>query len=137
MIWQGVSYSLGALAIPSLLALPSAKPAQHVFVSLQKQATLHLRALAALSVLSLNLGFALSPARQRHPYLLWTALIAGLAATPEFLFGQPLLAQDQDQVNGETVEQAVKVSQRVDQTSAAIGLVGFAMSIVGIWGDGA
>ena len=96
---------------------------------------LHLRSLAAVSVLSLNLAYALSPPRARHPYLLWTALVAGIASGTDLVLGQPLL-QDED-ANGETVERAVKASQRVELTRAAIGLAGFAMGLVGLWGDGA
>jgi len=125
------------LSIPSLLALPSAKPAQHVFISLKQSASLHLRSLAAVSFLTLNLAYALSPARARHPYLLWTSLVAGLAAASDLVPGQSLLSQDQDDVNGETVEKAVRASQRLEQARAAVGLLGFTMALVGIWGDGA
>jgi autophagy-related protein 33 len=134
---QGVSYSLAALSIPSLLAFPSAKPAQHVLTSLQQSAVLHLRSLAALSVVSFNLAYMLSPARSRHPYLLWTSLAAAVAVAADFIPGQPLLSQHKDHVNGETVEQAVKASQRVEQARTVLGFAGFAMALVGLWGDGA
>jgi autophagy-related protein 33 len=125
------------LSIPALLALPSAKPAHHVLISLKQSASLHLRSLAVISVLSFNLAYALSPARARHPYMLWTSLVAGLAAASDLIPAQPLPSQHQEDVNGETVEKAVQSSQILEQARAAIGLVGFAMAVVGIWGDGA
>ncbi|KAG9647770.1 hypothetical protein KCU98_g10032, partial [Aureobasidium melanogenum] len=136
-LFTGASYSLAALSIPALLALPSAKPAHHVLISLKQTASLHLRSLAVISLLSFNLAYALSPARGRHPYLLWTSLVAGLAAASDLIPGQSLPAQDQDDVNGETVEKAVKSSQTLEQARATIGFAGFAMAVVGIWGDGA
>ncbi|KAI5208625.1 hypothetical protein E4T39_01183 [Aureobasidium subglaciale] len=135
-LFTGVSYSLAALSIPSLLALPSAKPAQHVFVSLKQSASLHLRSLAVVSFLTFNLAYLLSPARARHPYLLWTALVAGLAGASDLIPAQSLI-REQDDVNGETVEKAVKASQRIEQARATVGLAGFAMAVIGIWGDGA
>jgi autophagy-related protein 33 len=125
------------LSIPALLALPSAKPAHHVLISLKQSASLHLRSLAVISVLSFNLAYALSPARSRHPYMLWTSLVAGLAAASDLIPAQSLLSQHQEDVNGETVEKAVQSSQILEQARAAIGFVGFAMAVVGIWGDGA
>jgi autophagy-related protein 33 len=125
------------LSIPSLLALPSAKPAHHVLISLKQSASLHLRSLAAISFLSFNLAFALSPARARHPYLLWTSLVAGLAAASGLVPAEALPSQHQDDINGETVEKAVKSSQTLEQVRATIGFAGFAMAVIGIWGDGA
>ncbi|GAB7348717.1 hypothetical protein MBLNU459_g7455t1 [Dothideomycetes sp. NU459] len=135
-LFTGISYSLSALSLPSLLSLPSAKPAQHAFASLQQTAALQLRTLAAVSILSLNIAYALSPARARHPYLLWTSLVAGLGAGTDLLLGQEPFADDQD-VNGETVERAVRTTQKVEATRAAFGAVAFAMAVIGIWGDGA
>jgi autophagy-related protein 33 len=136
-MYQGASYSLAALSIPALLALPSAKPAHHVLISLKQSASLHLRSLAVISVLSFNLAYALSPARARHPYMLWTSLVAGLAAASDLIPAQSLPSQHQEDVNGETVEKAVQSSQILEQARAAIGFVAFAMAVVGIWGDGA
>lgn len=96
-----------------------------------------MRSLAVVSLLSFNLAYALSPARARHPYLLWTSLVAGLAAASDLIPGQSLPSQDQDDVNGETVEKAVKSSQTLEQARATIGFAGFAMAVIGIWGDGA
>ncbi|KAG9707446.1 hypothetical protein KCU73_g17640, partial [Aureobasidium melanogenum] len=61
----------------------------------------------------------------------------GLAAASDLIPGQSIPAQDQDDINGETVEKAVKSSQTLEQARATIGFAGFAMAVIGIWGDGA
>lgn len=133
---QGISYSLSALSLPSLLSLPSAKPAQHAFVALQQSATLQLRTLAGVSMLSLSLAYALSPSLVRHPYLLWTSLFAAFGASTDLLLGQAPFADEQD-VNGETVERAVRNTQLTEAVRAGVGAVAFSMAVVGLWGDGA
>ena len=100
-----------------------------------RSSTLHLRALAAISAISFPLAFALSPPRARHPYLLWTGLAAVLAASPDLLLGQTTF-QEHDEVNGETVERAVKSTQITEIAKTAIGVTAFTMGLVGLWGDG-
>lgn len=118
------------------MSLPSAKPAQHAFISLQRSAALQLRTLAGVSMISFSLAFALSPTRARHPYLLWTSLVAGLGAGTDLLLGQEPFADEQD-ANGEAVERAVRSTQMTEAVRAGIGAVAFAMAVVGLWGDGA
>ncbi|KAL1305925.1 hypothetical protein AAFC00_004067 [Neodothiora populina] len=135
-LFTGVSYSLSTLSMPALLLLPSAPQAQHAFTSLVKSSTLHLRTLAAVSAVSFPLAFAMSTPRIRHPYLLWTGAAALLSLVPDFVIGQTAFKEQQD-ANGETVERAVRTSQKLHAVQAAIGFAGFAMAVVGIWGDGA
>lgn len=48
------------------------------------------------------------------------------------------MLEDEDaEANGEMVEGAVRALQTGGAVKAAVGLVGFAMGLVGLWGDGA
>lgn len=103
---------------------------------------MHLRTLAAVSTLAFPLAFVLSPARFRHPYLLWTGTAALLGTAADFLLPsvvqQARVLEDEDaEANGEMVEGAVRALQTGGAVKAAVGLVGFAMGLVGLWGDGA
>lgn len=57
-----------------------------------------------------------------------------LAALPDIVLGQPVFELQQE-ANGETVERAVRQTQKTEAVKATIGLAGFAMGLVGLWGD--
>ncbi|CAI4216808.1 unnamed protein product [Parascedosporium putredinis] len=89
----GVSYTLSALAAPALLTLPSASAASQTLTSLAASAATHLTALSAVSSSALALAFVFSPRSARHPYLLYTSLLAAASSlAPRFapiLLGSP------------------------------------------------
>ncbi|KAI9810144.1 MAG: hypothetical protein M1827_006670 [Pycnora praestabilis] len=144
----GVSYTLCSQTVPSLLALPSATTARHTFIRLQTLAKNHLRALSAISTTSFVLAYALSPSRSRHPYLLWTALTVALSGGVDFALrhNEDKLArskrrgEDVDEeapVNGEEVRKAMEEFEMAQMVRTGVAYLGFAMSVVGLWGDGA
>ncbi|TKA46892.1 hypothetical protein B0A54_03848 [Friedmanniomyces endolithicus] len=145
----GVSYTLSTLTLPSLLTLPSAKPAAYTLRQTARLANLHITALSALSTLSLGLAFALSPKRIRHPYLLWTAAIAAGSGGMSFVIGdgfgkglgkgrgKDFGMEEMGDVNGEGVERRARELQWGEVLRMGVSGVGFVMGVVGIWGDGA
>jgi autophagy-related protein 33 len=137
---QGVSYTLSTQSLPSLLTLPSAKPAAYTLAQTTRLATLHIRTLSTLASVSLIAAFALSPARVRHPYLLWTGLVAaasgGLNLAMEQRLKQGVVEEDVDDVNGEEVERRAREQQWVEFVRCGVSGLGFAMSVLGLWGDG-
>jgi len=137
----GVSYTLSTQSLPSLLTLPSAKPAAYTLAQTTRLATLHIRTLSTLASVSLLAAFALSPARVRHPYLLWTGLVAaasgGLNLAMEQRLKQGVVEEDVDDVNGEEVERRAREQQWVEFVRCGVSGLGFAMGVLGLWGDGA
>ncbi|RDW84966.1 hypothetical protein BP6252_02556 [Coleophoma cylindrospora] len=171
----GLSYTLSTLTLPTLLTLPSASNASRAFTNLTTLSLTHLRTLAGLSSSSFLLAYFLSPRSQKHPYLLWTTILVGLAGTSDLFLpastrqksitlpkqqraktsknsrhmeasyevlgdsnseGTVSGEEMDDEVNGEEVKVALEgflVNQAVKTIIAGIG---FAMSVVGIWGDG-
>lgn len=71
-----MSYALGAVTIPALLALPSASSASSTFNIIHSRAVGNLRKLAGFSTLCFLTAYSVSPRGFRHPYLLWTSLAA-------------------------------------------------------------
>ena len=138
---QGVSYTLSTQSLPSLLTLPTAKPAAYTLAQTTRLATLHVRTLSTLASVSLIAAFALSPARIRHPYLLWTGLVAAASGSlnlaMETRLKQGVVEQDVDDVNGEEVERRAREQQWIEFVRCGVSGVGFAMGVLGIWGDGA
>lgn len=175
----GLSYTLSTLTLPTLLTLPSASSASRAFTNLAAVSHAHLRTLAGISSGSFLLAYLLSPRSQKHPYLLWTAFVVGLAGTSDLIIpttnrscqtssaattaaakkkvtpkrnmeasyevlgdsnseGTTSGAEDQDdEVNGEEVKVAMEAFLLNQVVRTAIAGIGFAMSVVGIWGDGA
>lgn len=76
---QGLSYTLSSLTAPALLTLPSASAASRAYRSLASTAWTQLRALTFASSACFALAFLASPRYSRHPYLLYTSLLAGLS----------------------------------------------------------
>jgi len=131
--------------------------------------------LASISSLSLITAYTLAPARGKHPYLLWTALVSflggqgveywynGLSRFPSvgtnrsgraggaisarrgaspatssdsgYIEVEPL-GQSEEQVNGEQVELEMTRERKVQKVRSWIAGLGFAMGVIGIWGDG-
>ncbi|KAF2766067.1 hypothetical protein EJ03DRAFT_192625 [Teratosphaeria nubilosa] len=148
----GISYTLSTQSLPSLLTLPSAKPAAFTLQQTARLATLHIRALSALSTLSLGLAFVLSPSRIRHPYLLWTSLVAASAGGLNLLMDKDMgrrvvkgesesdweeLRLSEGEVNGEQVEKKARDQQYIEFVRTGVSGLGFVMGVAGIWGDGA
>lgn len=77
---QGMSYAIADMSAPILLTLPSATAASSAFTKLRRKGTARINALLVLSISSYTLAYILSPAKGgRHPYLLWTSLLAGIS----------------------------------------------------------
>ncbi|KAK5708293.1 hypothetical protein LTR97_000833 [Elasticomyces elasticus] len=136
----GVSYTLSTQSLPSLLTLPSAKPAAYTLRQTARLATLHITTLSTISCLSLGLAFALSPSRIRHPYLLWTSLIAASSGALNFAMDksmrQRVVKDEVGEVNGEQVEKKARDQQWIEFVRTGVSGLGFVMATVGIWGDG-
>lgn len=142
----GVSTTHSTLTLPSLLALPTA-PTAHTTLSTLTHSTTHLtRPLRHLSTLALLAAYFLSPRRNRHPYLLYTSLLALLSGPAvDYAFARaaqptaraPSFAAEAGDVNGEQVRQAVERMRAVEGVRAGVAGAAFAMVVVGIWGDGA
>ena len=138
---KGVSYTLSTQSLPSLLTLPSAKPAAYTLSQTARLATIHIRTLSTISTVSLALAFYLSPPRVRHPYLLWTSLLAASSGALNLAMrqdmGERVVKDVVGEVNGEQVEKKAREQQWIEFVRMGVSGVGFAMGVVGIWGDGA
>ncbi|EXJ91571.1 hypothetical protein A1O3_00119 [Capronia epimyces CBS 606.96] len=167
----GTSYTLTSITLPSLALLPSATLASRTLTAIQTKSTRQILTLASISSLSLLTAFTLASPRGRHPYLLYTALVAfiggqgveywynGLSRFPR-VGGRsrkgkiaPVRVpspggsdsgyieieshESEDQVNGEKVELEMTRERKIQQVRGLIAGLGFAMGVVGIWGDGA
>ncbi|KAG9237092.1 hypothetical protein BJ875DRAFT_481616 [Amylocarpus encephaloides] len=174
----GVSYTLSALTLPSLLTLSSASTASNAFTNLTKLSLTHLRGLAGISSGSFLLAYILSPRSQKHPYLLWTTLFVAGSGISDFLLrpAQPPSSSDAsaakqrerkskgkrrqmdasyevvgasdresevsseemdgEDVNGEQVRVLMEAFAMSHIVRTAISGLAFALSIVGVWGDG-
>lgn len=124
-----------------------------------------LRILSGISTSSLFLAYLLSPKRARHPYLLWTALVAGASDITD-LFLRPTSAKttgsvkerkpkrgvessyellgdshseasEEEEVNGEEVRAEMEEFRFSQAVRTGVSFVGFGMAVLGIWGDGA
>ncbi|RCI14564.1 hypothetical protein L249_6879 [Ophiocordyceps polyrhachis-furcata BCC 54312] len=82
----GVSYNVSTIMLPGLLRLPSSNSAFQAVSSLQTGLRKHILTLTTLASAPLFLSFAFSPSGSRHPYLLYTSVLAALsAAAPRLL----------------------------------------------------
>jgi len=176
----GLSYTLSALTLPTLLTLPSASSASKAFTNLTTLSLTHLRTLAGVSSSSFFLAYILSPRSQKHPYLLWTTLFVATSGFADFLVRpkeaakmitgarknnvrrdrkgkgrqmdasyEVLGASDresegtasgeemEEDVNGEEVREQMEGFMMTQVVRTVVAGIGFAMSVVGIWGDGA
>lgn len=165
----GVSYSVSALALPSLLRLPSSSSASHGLINLLTTLKVPIIALTGLASAPFLVSFALAPRAARHPYLLYTSLLAILSGVAPILLPAPALRpstnaaprssprarmeasyevlgdagseaaseEEIDDVNGEEVRADVETVARSYIARTTLSALGFAMAVVGIWGDGA
>ncbi|KAF4123948.1 autophagy-related protein 33 [Geosmithia morbida] len=85
----GVSYSVSGIAIPAILTLPSALSASLALTNLTSYARLPILALTSLSSVPLLLSYALSPRSARHPYLIYSSLLAVFSAAAPLLVSVP------------------------------------------------
>lgn len=153
---QGISYNISTITLPSLALLPTASSASRTLAQIQTATTRHVLTFASISSVCLITCYSLASARGKHPYLLWTALMAflggqgveyyynGLARFPKLRSANNgsksyVMVEDEDEgsVNGEKVEMEMSRERRVQGVRALVSGVGFAMGVVGIWGDGA
>ncbi|KAJ4271905.1 Autophagy- protein 33 [Fusarium torreyae] len=165
----GVSYSISSLALPVLLRLPSSASASHGLTTLSAALKTPVLALTSLASAPFLISFALAPRSSRHPYLLYTGLLATLSSIAPLLIpspaprratssaprqssrakmeasyevlgdahSEPASEEDIDDVNGEEVRTEVEGLARSYFARTALSALGFAMAVVGIWGDGA
>lgn len=82
---QGASYTLSSLTLPALLELPSAASAAKALGALRRSTTAHLNVLMGVAGTAFVAAFALSPQGYRHPYLLYTSLLAAGARLADYL----------------------------------------------------
>jgi autophagy-related protein 33 len=82
MLWQGVSYTLSTVTLPSLLFLPTAPSAAQTHAYLKQRSRRIQKILSALAISTLTLAYVFSPSRGKHPYLLWTSLVCGAGLAP-------------------------------------------------------
>jgi len=168
----GVSYSVSTLTLPTLLNLPSASSCSHALTTLTSYLRLPILTLSTLASAPLLISFALSPRSSRHPYLVYTSLLAILSATAPSLLPQPPAAlpratkkaaaaprnsrtmeasyevlgdvpseeaasdEDVEDFNGEEVRAEAEGVARGFAVRTGLAALGFAMAVVGIWGDG-
>ncbi|GKT98732.1 hypothetical protein FLAG1_00375 [Fusarium langsethiae] len=165
----GVSYSISSLALPALLRLPSSASASHGLSTLSAALKTPVLALTSLASAPFLISFFLAPRSSRHPYLLYTALLATLSSVAPILIptpaprraaasaprkssrakmeasyevlgdahSEPASDEDIEDINGEEVRAEVEGLTRSYLARTAISALGFAMAVVGIWGDGA
>ncbi|KAI9904807.1 hypothetical protein N3K66_001336 [Trichothecium roseum] len=85
----GVSYTVSTLTLPSLLNLPSSLSASHALAAMTSALRVPVLSLTTLSAGSLLLSFALSPGSARHPYLLYTSVLAVASGVAPALLPAP------------------------------------------------
>ena len=152
---QGTATTLSALTLPALLTLPTARNARTTLTALTTRTKALARTLRYVTTVSLVSAFCLSPARVRHPYLLYTAVFAGAsgraiewavggggrrrrdgsAASDDGGTAAATAADEDADLNGELVRIEVERLQIVEGVRAAVAGVAFMMGVVGIWGD--
>ncbi|KID90110.1 hypothetical protein MGU_02815 [Metarhizium guizhouense ARSEF 977] len=85
----GVSYTVSNITLPALLRLPSSASASQAIASLTTSLQTPLLTLTSLASAPLFLAFILSPRRARHPYLLYTSVLAVVSTVVPRLLPQP------------------------------------------------
>jgi autophagy-related protein 33 len=145
---QGISATVSAIALPSLLALPTAVNARTTFNYLSTKSQYYTAYLRHIATFTLFSAYLISPRRFRHPYLLYTSILSFVSGpgidyavswrqgSNEQRTAMELEAQGDD-VNGEQVREAVERKKFNESVKASFAGLAFAMSVVGIWGDGA
>ncbi|EAT76204.1 hypothetical protein HBH56_241430 [Parastagonospora nodorum] len=141
-ISTGISATLSTIALPSLLALPTAINARTTYTYLSTKSQYYTAYLRHITTFTLFSAYLLSPRRFRHPYLLYTSILSFVSGPGIDYFAaeqrsmMELEAQG-DEVNGEQVREAVERKKVVESGKAVLAGAAFAMGVVGLWGDGA
>ncbi|KAG8168210.1 hypothetical protein KVR01_003899 [Diaporthe batatas] len=123
----GLSYTLSALTVPTLLTLPTANEAAKAFRSLATTAGTHLRTLAGISSTAFFLAFALSPRSARHPYLLYTSVLVALSRlsvsdmVAPYLFAHPHTPAQQRQSSSSASRKDRSAARRMEASYDVIG----------------
>jgi autophagy-related protein 33 len=144
---QGISAALSTLALPALLALPTAVNARTTFDYLSSKSQFYTAYLRHITTFTLFSAYLISPRRSRHPYLLYTSILAFVSGpgidyavswrgTDEKRAALDLQAQGEE-VNGEQVREAVERKKVTESVKATFAGIAFGMAVVGLWGDGA
>lgn len=165
----GVSYTVSTLTLPVLLRLPSSASAAHGLATLSAALKTPVLALTSFAAVPFLISFAIAPRAARHPYLLYTSLLAVLSSVAPVLVPQPTpkpiapaapkpsararmeasyevlgdthsepaSEEDIEDSNGEDIRAQVEGLARGYVARAAVATLGFALAVVGIWGDGA
>ncbi|KAH7376285.1 hypothetical protein B0T11DRAFT_324210 [Plectosphaerella cucumerina] len=115
----GLSYSLSAISVPSILSLPSAASASRAFQSLLATSTLRTRALTGLSTASLLLAFVLSPRAHRHPYLLYTSILGLTAGLSEYVTPYIISSASEDSSRRDSAARMAALRERFAARDAA------------------
>ncbi|EEP79424.1 predicted protein [Uncinocarpus reesii 1704] len=91
----GLSYSVSTVTIPALQLLPTANDAAQVLRDVQLRTRRRVLTLSNITAVSLLAAFTLSSPRRKHPYLVWTSLVALLGGTGlEFWFIRDALSSN-------------------------------------------
>ncbi|MCJ1379271.1 hypothetical protein MMC17_002372 [Xylographa soralifera] len=148
----GSSLTLSSLILPPLLSLPTLPPALASFTTLRRSTATYQTALASLAATSFLLAYTLSPRNTKHPYLLWTTstLLASWAigwwrqdVEKELTLEEGRSSSwararaESGEVNGEVVREEMEGWRWGQVLRGGVWAVGWGMSVVGIWGDGA
>ncbi|CEJ90476.1 hypothetical protein VHEMI06263 [[Torrubiella] hemipterigena] len=88
----GLSYTVSSLTLPSLLHLPSSSSASLALTALNASLQTPIRVLTSLAAIPFLFSFAFSPRRLRHPYLLYTSVLAILSGVAPALLPKPAAA---------------------------------------------
>lgn len=143
---QGASFSLSTTTLPALLTLPTATTARTTLTYLSSRTSLFSAYLRHITTFSLFSAYLLSPRRLRHPYLLYTSILAFVAGPGVDFVVRLKEGSDQrrelveleaqgEEVNGEMVRKAVERMKGAEAIRAGVVGVAFAMNVVGIWGE--
>ncbi|KAF2277012.1 uncharacterized protein EI97DRAFT_432625 [Westerdykella ornata] len=153
----GLSATLSAVSLPALLSLPTALTARQTLTDLSTRSRVFSTYLRHITTFSLFSAYLLSPRRFRHPYLLYVSLFTAASGPgvdyafstvgSEERHGRVLgevkegeqrdLEAGPEEVNGEEVGKGLQSMKAREGVRAIVAGIGFAMSVVGIWGDGA
>lgn len=113
--------------------------------------------LSTIAASSLLIAYALSPPQGRHPYLLWATLAVGLGfgqevadlcrgikqqeftgnwAVEDFLNGKEKVTDgSESNLNGEALRDRMETWRASQKIRTGISGFGWALTVVGIWGD--
>ncbi|KAG0639712.1 hypothetical protein HOY80DRAFT_1009393 [Tuber brumale] len=148
-ILSGVHLNFSTATLDAILSLPSASAAQRAFsISLGKLRQV-VRPLEIAATASLFTAFLFGGRRGRHGYLIFTGLmpVLGVALEKSRMVGVEVgvvnvqtrkkRGGESVDVNGEVVKGGMEAWRVWGLVRGGLVAFGFAMGVVGIWGDGA